>query len=429
MMPAMIRRFCAYAVLRNLRFFDPFMVLFLLHDLQLDYTEVGLIIGYEKALTSLLEVPLAVLADRYGRRRTLVWSFVLASFAMLGLAFAGRTATPMTMVLASLALYAVAEALRTGTHKSMILDWLTRQGQRDRKVEVLGVTRAYSKTSEGASAMLGGIVVWLGGAYSPLFFAAAVPTVLGALLVASYPRELDQSDPAEAAKATATKESKQPKEPKQRTTITGYLRRFAAAARRPGLMALIIPSVLFESQVKLAASWLQPALAEGIDDMNLAVVGGIGAVVYGAWHLTSGLLAGGASLLSTTLVRRTGGVHAALFAAHVTAAIVLGVTAAGMVGGLLAPGLVLMLGLGAVQNGRRPIFVSTVDDVMDPRWRTTTLSAENVAREVTHALSAVALGVIADHAGLGAAFVVMALLVGVAAVYGRAATPRAAAAG
>src|SRR5690606_39180277 len=161
---------------------------------------------------------------------------------------------------------------------------------------------------------------------------------------------------------------------------------------------------------------LQPALAEGIDDMNLAVVGGIGAVVYGAWHLTLGLLAGGASLLSTTLVRLTGGVHAALFAAHVAAAIVLGVMAAGMVGGLLAPGPGLMLGLGAVQNGRRPIFVSTVDDVMDPRWRTTTLSAENVAREVTHALSAVALGVIADHAGLGAAFVVMALLVGVAAV-------------
>ncbi|MCB9541373.1 MAG: MFS transporter [bacterium] len=414
----MIRRFCAYAVLRNLRFFDPFMVLFLLHDLQLDYTEVGLIIGYEKALTSLLEVPLAVVADRYGRRRTLVWSFVLASFAMLGLAFAERTGTPMVMVLASLALYAVAEALRTGTHKSMILDWLTRHGQRDRKVEVLGVTRAYSKTSEGASAMLGGVIVWLGGAYSPLFFAAAAPTVLGAFLVASYPRELDESDPAGVGAGEVSKESKQSKQPKQRTSVMAHLRRFAAAARRPGLLALIIPSVLFESQVKLAASWLQPALAEGIDDMNLAVVGGIGAVVYGAWHLTSGLLAGGASLLSTTLVRVSGGVHRALFAAHVTAAVVLGVTAAGFVGGLLAPGLVLMLGLGAVQNGRRPIFVSTVDDVMDPRWRTTTLSAENVAREVSSALSAVALGVIADHAGLGVAFAVMAALVGVAAVYG-----------
>lgn len=426
MMRGMIRRFCAYAVLRNLRFFDPFMVLFLLHDLRLDYTSVGLIIGYEKALTSLLEVPLAVVADRYGRRRTLVWSFVVASFAMLGLAVAGRFSSPLPVVLASLALYAVAEALRTGTHKAMILDWLTRQGERHRKVEVLGVTRAWSKSSEGASALLGGMLVWQSGAYSPLFFAATVPTVLGAMLIMSYPRWLDESEsgPTDATRAASAAVS----EPKKRSSIRAYLVRFSAAMTRPGLMALIIPSVLFESQIKLAASWVQPALAQGMDDLNLAVLGGIGAVVYGAWHLTAGLLAGGASLLSTRLVRLTGGAHAALFAAHVAAAVVLGLTAAGFVGGLLAPGLVLMLGLGAVQNARRPIFVATVDDVMDPRWRTTTLSAENVAREVTHALSAVALGVIADHVGLGAAFAVMAGLVGVAAVWGRLARPAAGAA-
>ena len=402
MMRGMIRRFCAYAVLRNLRFFDPFMVLFLLHDLRLDYTSVGLIIGYEKALTSLLEVPLAIVADRYGRRRTLTWSFVLAAVAMLGLAYASRVEHPLPVVLMALGLYAIGEALRTGTHKAMILDWLTRRGERHRRVEVLGVTRFYSKTSEGASAMIGGALVWLSGAYGSLFFAATVPTVLCALLVASYPRELDDSGAPGAGKASTDGSQA------ARATLGEHLARIGRAIRRPGLLALVIPSVLFESQIKLAGSWVQPALAKGIDDLDLAVVGSIGAVVYGAWHLTAGLLAGGASLLSTTLVRRTGGAHAALFAAHVAAAVVLGVTAAGFAGGLLAPGLVLMLGLGAVQNGRRPIFVSTVDDVMDPRWRTTTLSAENVAREVTHALSAVALGVIADHAGLGAAFAVMA---------------------
>lgn len=402
MMSAMIRRFCAYAALRNLRLFDPFMVLFLLHDLRLDFTLVGLVIAYEKALVSALEVPLAVVADRRGRRRTLTLSFVLAAVAMIGLALAGRTGSPLTAVLGALSLYAVAEALRTGTHKAIMLDWLTRRGERDRKVEVIGTTRFFSKTSAGAAAMIGGLVVWLGGAYAPLFAASAVPTALCAALVWSYPRELDETTEAPPAKSDA-----------------GRWQRLMAGIRRPGLLWLVIPSVLFESQLKLAGSFVQPALAKGVDALDLTVVGGVGAVVYGAWHLTAGLLAGGASLGASTLVQRAGGVGRALFAAHLAAAAVLGVTAAGLIGGLLAPGLVLMLGLGAVQNARRPIWVAAVDDVMDPRWRATTLSAESLARAVVHALTAIVVGVVADHAGLGAAFAVMAALVGLAAALQR----------
>ena len=71
----MIRRFCTYAVLRNLRFFDAFFVLFLLLELEFSYTLVGIILAYEKLLMGALEIPLAVMADRFGRKRALIWSF------------------------------------------------------------------------------------------------------------------------------------------------------------------------------------------------------------------------------------------------------------------------------------------------------------------------------------------------------------------
>lgn len=413
-------RFCAYAALRNLRFFDPFLVLFLLADLKLDYATVGLVIAWHKGLLAAFEVPLAVIADRYGRRRTLVASFVTSALAMLGLFAAARVAQPLVPVLAALAVYAVGEALRTGTHKAIMLDWLTRRGERDRKVAVIGTTRFFSKTSEGLAALIGGAVVWLGGQYAPLFAASAVPTALGALLVASYPRVLDEDGPAE-------KSGKSKKGGDAPGGLGGRLKAMA----RPGLLAVVIPSILFESQIKLAASWLQPALAQGIEDLDLTVAGGIGAMVYGAWHLASGLLAGSAALASSRLVARAGGPARALTLAHVLAAFALAATAAGLIGGLLAPGLVFMMGLAALQNARRPIFVAAIDDVMDPRWRATTLSVESQARAGAHAVTAAAVGLVAEWAGLGAGFALMAGIVAISAIVSarfaaRENTPRAA---
>ena len=124
----MVPRFCVYAVLRNMRFFDPFMVLFLLFDLDLGFTAVGALLAYEKMLLVALEIPLAAIFDRFGRRRGLMISFSCAGVACLGFGLAAQTAQPLPWVVAALTLYGVGEALRTGTHKAIILDWLTSGG-------------------------------------------------------------------------------------------------------------------------------------------------------------------------------------------------------------------------------------------------------------------------------------------------------------
>ena len=51
----MIIRFCGYTTWRNLRFFEPFFVLFLLLQLDLSYVEIGMLMAYEKILTGVLE--------------------------------------------------------------------------------------------------------------------------------------------------------------------------------------------------------------------------------------------------------------------------------------------------------------------------------------------------------------------------------------
>ena len=68
------RKFCAYGFLKNLLFFEPFLILFL-RDAGLNYTQIGLLISFQLITQNILEIPAGILADSMGRRRTLMASF------------------------------------------------------------------------------------------------------------------------------------------------------------------------------------------------------------------------------------------------------------------------------------------------------------------------------------------------------------------
>ncbi|MCA9547630.1 MAG: MFS transporter, partial [Myxococcales bacterium] len=279
----MIARFCAYAVLRNLRFFEPFFLLFLLHDVGVDFVAAGALLAYEKLLGGALEVPLGVVTDRLGRRRALIASFSLAAAAFAVFAWAAHTrAWTLPLLYLGQTLYAVAEAARSGSHKAIILDWLTQQGRRGEKTRVIGTTRFFSKASGGAAALIAGSIVWGTGHFTALFWAAMVPTLGAAALLWTYPRSVEGS--------LSQRPPESPEGP-------GLWAGLAQAAKRPGLLGLVAASVLFESESKLALVYLQPYLAARLAAVELPVAAGVGAVIYGAWFFIQGLLAGSASLL------------------------------------------------------------------------------------------------------------------------------------
>ena len=271
----------------------------------------------------------------------------------------------------------------------------------------MGLTRFFSKASAGLTALSAGTLVWWTGGFAITFWLAAVPTLGVVALIATYPPALEG----------------------------GLMRRDAGGAgggvdwraiwrglRRPEWMAIMVPSVLFESQIKLVGYYLQPALATAVEDFGWAVVG-VGALGIGVYTGISGLLAGGASLLSAPLVRRVGDARRALRAIHVLAALAVGAAAAGLLTGVLWPSLVVLLGLAGLQNLRRPIFVGAADDVMDPDYRATKLSIESQARSAVYALTALGTGALAERYGLAAAFIVMAGLLVLAVLTDRGVAP------
>lgn len=411
----MIARFCGYTTLRNLRPFEPFFVLYLLEGLRLSFTAVGALLAYERLLTGALELPLAGVADRYGRRRCLVVMFCCnaAAFALFG--SSARWGQPLLGVCAAQTVFGLGEALRSGTHKAIILDWLDGRGEREQATAVIALTRVFSKSSAGVAAMLGGALVYATQGFAALFWLSALVSLAGAALLYGYPRELEGewTRRSGAASAPSPSQPEQPEQPEpeavgEQEALPSWFTRFRGLSSLPGLVALLLASVLFETQIKLALAYLQPYLAEGARSWGLEVVGGLGALGIGAYYLAQGLAAGASSALSAPTEARCGGRRPALRAVHGLATLAFLVAAGALWSGGLWAGLGALLLLACLQNLRRPILVAELNALTDPYLRATTLSLESQARSWVYGGLALVSGAVADRWGLPAVFSLLA---------------------
>lgn len=407
----MIVRFCLYSVFKNLRFFDKFFVIYLLAPsamggLGLSFFHIGLLTGYQGLLTGLLEVPTGFAADHWGRRRSLAACFAcyVVAFPLFAYSALVHEAMQVVALVAALTAFGVGEALRTGTHKAIMLDWADQTLPAGNATRLIGVTRFWSKTSAGISALAGGILVWQTASFAWLFWAATVPAVLGVVLALSYPTWLE----GEYSRSTSAGASERP----------GLRRRIASLWAVPGIALIFWQSVLFESQFKLCQHYLQPFLQFGVEARDLAVVGGIGALLIGLYYLVQEVAGGVSSWTAVPLERRVGGSGRALAGIHIAVAVIVVLIAVGISGNGLFIGVAGFLVLTVLQNLRRPIFVSRFNRYMDKSQRAATLSIESQGRSFLFAILAPSTGWMADEFGLGAAFAGIAVVLGAVVLLG-----------
>lgn len=392
----MILRFCLYSILKNLRFFEPFFVIYLLSGAHLggpdlSYLQIGTLIGYQKLLTGLLEIPSGFATDRWGRRRALALTFscYVVAFPLYASSTGLVGVQQMMALYIAQTFFGLGEALRTGSHKAIMLDWADRSGRSADTTRIIGVTRFFSKASLGVSALGGGLLIYYTGTFRWLFWMSTVPAALGVLLMLSYPTWLE----GEMSRAKS-------EEPLSRRRM-----RIRDLWASPGILSLMLQSVLFESQVHLAQLYIQPFLKEGLDTHDVAVVGGVGALIIGTYYLVQDLLGGSAAMLAGPLEKRVGDPQRALHLVYVLATLCCAVLAAGLFMGWLALGIAVFFALAVLQNARRPIFISQFNRVMDRPQRTTTLSIESQARTWGIAMLAPLTGYIVDRYGLAWVFV------------------------
>lgn len=179
-------RFCLYGFFKNLRFFEAFLILFLLEKGQ-SYIAIGTLYAIREVTINIFEIPSGIVADAFGRRRSMILAFLFYIFSFIIFYFAeDYGAFVMAMIIFSLGV-----AFRSGNHKAMIYHYLSVKGWKDQKVHYYGNTRSWSQMGSALSALSGATIVFFTGSYKYIFLYSVVPYILDLILVASYPRFLD----------------------------------------------------------------------------------------------------------------------------------------------------------------------------------------------------------------------------------------------
>lgn len=385
-------KFSAYGFLKNLKLFEPFLVLFLLEK-NLSFTLIGALYAYREIMTNLLEVPTGILADAFGRRRTMVQSFLAYIVSFLIFYFASA----YWLLMAAMTFFAFGEAFRGGTHKAMIFEYLKRKGWQDWKVDYYGHTRSWSQTGSAVSSLIAAGIVFVSGRYDVVFLVSTLPYVLNLFLMLSYPRELD----GEIRKRESVRDG-----------LVAVWRSFKVTFRGQGALRATTNVCIYDGFYGAVKDFLQPV----VKSLALALP----VAVYLHEKQRSALLVGLVYFclyLLTSRASRSAGMVVARFATltrplNLTMAAGFGL---GVLCGLAylldynAIAVLCFMGIFIIQNLRSPMSVTYVSDTVPYEILATSLSVRSMVTALYTAVLAFAVGVLADAFGLGPALMAVSL--------------------
>lgn len=388
-------KFCAYGFLKNLRFFEPFLILFFLEK-DLGYLQIGVLYTIREITRNLFEIPAGVGADVLGRRRTMVSAFSLyiASFLLYSVS------RSMLVLSAATVVFGLGEAFRTGTHKAMIFDYLKRQGWADQKVRYYGHTRSWSQAGSALSALLAAALVFYSGDYLQVFLYSCVPYVLGLALMISYPAWLDGR-------------SASLKSLRIRETTGKILREFWESLRGPGVLRGILNVSSHGGYYRAVKDYLQPviqSLALTLPFFATLETERKSAILIGLIYFLIYFMAA-----ATT---RRSGAFTALFgklATPLNLTLAAGFAAGALSGlfyriDLMLLSVIFFVLIYLVENLRLPAGIAWFSEQLDPDILATSLSVESQGKSLFTAIIVLAMGFLADRYGPGTALLAVSVL-------------------
>ena len=390
-------KFRAYGFLKNLRFFDPFLILFL-RDAGLSFLAIGTLISIREISTNLLEIPTGVLADAFGRRKAMLFGFgsYILSFILF---YLGSTYWMFAMAMIA---FAFGDTFRSGTHKAMILEHLRITGCEHHKVTYYGKTRAASQFGSAlASLIAAGLVIWT-GSYRIIFLASTIPYVLNFLLLASYPSALDGEHIARGRMGWQVIGSQ----------FTFAIRGLWALLRDPCTVRGLMSSASFDALFKATKDYLQPivqaqALALPIllslrGEQRTAILVGC---VYFLIYLATSFASSNAGTFQAHLKTPARGINLTL----ITGIALLVLAGIASWRGLASVAIVAFLSAYILQNLRRPLIIGYLADRMEHCSMASGLSVEAQLRTLIMAGLAPLLGWLADRIGVGAGILLVSV--------------------
>ncbi|RMF44067.1 MAG: MFS transporter, partial [Anaerolineae bacterium] len=391
----MFPRFALYGFLKNLRFFDPFLIL-IFREAGLSFLQIGSLYAVRDVATNLLEVPTGVFADAFGRRKSMLMAFgaYIVSFLVF-YALAGFGWYALAMVF-----FAFGEAFRSGTHKALILEYLRLTGRENEKVSYYGRTRSASQFGSAVNALIAAGLVFYTGHYRTMFLAATVPYVLDFINLLTYPPELDGE--LRQVHADAIWEQ-------TRATLHDFKRMFT----EPHALRAIGNSAAFSALFKAAKDYLQPIMESFALSLPLFLALSDkrrSALVIGAVYFVIYLATSYASRSADRFSRRFSSLGRAINLSFLLGAGLLILAGFATWVNLTILAIAAFLGFYVLHNLRRPMNVAFISDQIASRVMASGLSVESQGTTLLTAGFALLLGALADALGVGTALAALGAL-------------------
>jgi MFS family permease len=154
---SLVWRFCLYGAIKNLQFFEAYLLLILL-EWGYSLFQIGILSAVTHSLTYLFEVPSGVIADHFGKKNELMVCFV---FYIISFGLYAFGESSFTILVFASVFYGLGEAFRSGTHKAMIMVWLDRQKLSQYKTFIYSRTRSFSNIGSALNAVLSVLIIVL----------------------------------------------------------------------------------------------------------------------------------------------------------------------------------------------------------------------------------------------------------------------------
>ncbi len=379
-------KFGLYGFLKNLRFYEAFLILFFLEK-GIDYLKIGLLYSVREITIMLLEIPSGLVADVLGRKKTLMASFMVYILSFATFYFSNH----FGLMLVAMVLFALADAFRSGVHKAMIFQYLTRRHKSGQKTNYYGHTRSWSQTGSAVASLVAGIMVFYYGSYRIIFAISVIPYFLDMLLIWSYPGYLDGEFNTKSKK-------------NNRKKFTEVWEIIVASLREFSLLRILTSLSLHTGYYKAIKDYIQPvmvSLAITLPWLPIMREKQKSALVVGIIYFFLYLLTAQTSRSSGRFLRKF--IHFSRpMNLTMVAGIVLGLTAGIFyLSHWYALSILSFVLIMLNENLRKPIGIAFVTGTSNDKAAASVLSIQSQAQSLFAAIMALAIGLGAQLGGPG----------------------------
>ena len=385
-------KFCAYGFLKNLRFYDAFLLLFFLEN-GLSYSEIGFLYATREMTIIIMEIPSGIIADTYGRKYALIAGFLAYIVSFVTFYFS----TDFYLLMVAIFLFGIGDAFRSGTHKGMIMDYLRLNGWEKHKIDYYGNTRSWSQKGSAVSALFAGFLVLYSGSYRFIYLFSIVPYLINFINIATYPNEINHSIK---------------KKKKQRfSSFIEVFKNFVKVIRQPKVFPIMNSAALHSAFLKSIKDYIQPimvSIAVLIPIMNDLDIKRKSGLIVGITYFFIFLMTSYASKNAQKVKEiKVNNIQKVTLITGLTTGIICGVL---VWFELWIISLLVFIVIYLIENARKPIMTGILSDNVPNEILTSVISAQSFYGTFITSAIAILLGFFADYFGIGIALSAVSLI-------------------